>query len=66
MPHRRTVSKGSFSAHFDELVKQFPDLPAGRQARSAAEERELKERRDIHGALFERAWKLDNKEIKRS
>jgi len=60
MPHRRQVQKGSFGAHFDELVKHFsndtPAAPADQpQQRSAA----LQEKIDIHARLFEQAWEVD-------
>ena len=60
MPHRRQVQKGSFGAHFDELVKHFPDERSGvasgqPQQRSAA----LQEKIDIHARLFEQAWEVD-------
>jgi hypothetical protein len=57
MPHRRTVKKGSFAGHFDELVRQFPDpetKPKNRTSDGA-----LKEKLDIHAALFEQAWRMD-------
>ena len=58
MTGKRPIIKGSFGGHFDELVKHFPnDGPKGQaQARN---ERELKEKRDIHALLFEQAWRLD-------
>ena len=59
MPHRRSAKKGSFGAHFDELVKHFPrDVPAGKKP--SCDARELQEKRDIHALLFERAWQMEN------
>lgn len=68
MPGRRPIKKGSFGAHFDEVVRHFPDaaLPSG-QHRSSEEVRALQEKRDIHALLFERAWQLDREpQVKRS
>lgn len=60
MPGRRPIKKGSFGAHFDEVVRHFPHaaLPGGQQ-RPSEEARALQEKRDIHALLFERAWRLD-------
>ena len=60
MPHRRKVKTGSFGAHFDEVVKHFPNAPppTGGQV-STDEARAMQEKRDIHALLFERAWQLD-------
>ena len=61
MPHRRTIKKGSFAGHLDELVRQFPDAeiepskPEGRDPK-------LQEKIDVHAALFEQAWRLDRAE----
>ena len=61
MPHRRPRTKGSFGAHFDELVTQFPARQQQRE--SSRDERgrsaELQEKLDIHALLFERAWQLE-------
>ena len=66
MPHRRSVSKGSFGGHFDELVKHFPHGP--RQPKSS----EVKQRdngnadeRSVHDRLFECAWKKAREEERR-
>ena len=57
MPHRRTVKKGSFGGHFDELVKHFPHD----QPQTKTDEPEERDRREheatIHDKLFERAWR---------
>ena len=61
MRQRQRDKKGSFGAHFDELVRHFPrDAPADREPPRDA--RELQEKRDIHALLFERAWQVDNRE----
>jgi hypothetical protein len=63
MPHKRPVQKGSFGAHFDELVKHFPHSPGNPQpARPSPKPAsgDLKEKLDIHALLFERAWRLDS------
>jgi hypothetical protein len=65
MPHKRPVKKGSFGAHFDELVKHFPHR--ARQAEPALSSHEpaganIKERLDIHALLFERAWRLEQEQ----
>ena len=63
MPHKRPVQKGSFGAHFDELVKHFPHSPNDARSAPAFSERRgenLKEKLDIHALLFERAWRLDS------
>jgi hypothetical protein len=60
MPGRRPIKKGSFGAHFDEVVKHFPHAPLpNRQQRSNEDARAQQEKRDIHALLFERAWRLD-------
>ena len=61
MPHRRTEKKGSFGAHFDELVKHFPREAAAKR-KPAPDFRDLQEKRDIHSLLFERAWQMDRVE----
>ena len=59
MTGKRPIIKGSFGGHLDELVKHFPnDEPNGSRGRES-EARALKEKRDIHALLFERAWSLD-------
>ena len=55
MPHRRRMKKGSFSGHFDELVKHFgkerTDLrPPGKSAKL-----KRKPKMCVHQALFESA-----------
>lgn len=65
MRHKRPVEKGSFGAHFDELVKHFPHSPRNAQPAPRSSERaceDLKEKLDIHALLFERAWGLDEKD----
>lgn len=60
MPHRRTVNKGSFGSHFDEMVGHFTPEPSLVRTRpSDKDRRELRETLDIHALLFERAWSLD-------
>ena len=56
MTGNRPIIKGSFGGHFDELVKHFPHDQKPAEPR---DERELKEKRDIHALLFERAWRMD-------
>jgi hypothetical protein len=56
MSHRRTIRKGSFGDHIDELVKVL-ETPSAPEADEAKEE--PKRRADhvsIHDRLFERAW----------
>ena len=66
MPHRRTVKKGSFGGHFDELVKHFPhDQPQTKTDES--EERDRSEHdATIHDKLFERAWREAREETPRA
>jgi hypothetical protein len=61
MPHLRRVQKGSFGSHLDELLAQFPAGETSSAANNLARERPegLQERIDIHGLLFDRAWKLE-------
>jgi hypothetical protein len=60
MPHRRKVKEGSFGAHFDEVVKHFPQAPPPNGAQGPADKaRLLQEKRDIHTLLFEQAWQID-------
>jgi hypothetical protein len=62
MPHRRKAEKGSFAAHFDELVAHFPpEAKRSTEAQRAERSRELQDKVDVHAALFERAWKLEHK-----
>ena len=61
MPHRRTFKKGSFAGHFDELVTHFPHDQA-KPTRRARDDRELREKLDIHAALFEQAWRMERKD----
>ena len=58
MPHRRTVKKGSFAGHFDELLRQFPD-PETKRREGEGRDPKLQEKLDVHAALFEQAWRLD-------
>ena len=61
--HKRSVKKGSFRDHFDELVKHFPyDPPEPKLPSSERAARNLQEQRDIHALLFERAWQLNGAE----
>ena len=60
MPGRRPIKKGSFGAHFDEVVKHFPHTPQPNgQQRPGESGTTLREKLDIHSQLFERAWQLD-------
>jgi hypothetical protein len=65
MPHRRTVKKGSFGGHLDDLVKHFPHG----QPQTKTDESEERDRRDreasIHDRLFERAWREAREETPR-
>jgi len=60
MPWRRPPRKGSFTDHFEELVKHFHSHEP-RQRHEPVHERpsELQEKIDIHARLFECAWELD-------
>jgi hypothetical protein len=60
MPHRRTIKKGSFAGHFDELVTHFPD-PESPKPRDG-HDRKLKEKLDIHAVLFDQAWRMERRE----
>ena len=59
MPHKCTSKTGSFGAHLDELVKHFPRETKAKRS-PARDSQNLKEKRDIHALLFERAWQLEN------
>ena len=61
MPHRRSRNKGSFGGHFDELVTHFPEADASPKHR-AKDDRKLKEKIDIHAALFEQAWQMERRD----
>lgn len=64
MTRRRKVKKGSFGAHLEEVVKNFPT--DARHARFEPPKRDaasLRETRDIHTVLFERAWQVDRAEV---
>jgi hypothetical protein len=64
MPHRRKREKGSFGAHFDELVKHFHEE---RTARSNDSENERsKDDRDFHDRLFEIAWRASHEGSRRA
>ena len=66
MTRRRKVKKGSFGAHLEEVVKHFP--AHARESRSEPPKRNaesLRETRDIHTLLFERAWQLDQADSRR-
>ena len=52
MPHRRRVQRGSFGSHFDDLVKHFPDQPAGDEENARS-----KNARNGRDRLFESAWR---------
>jgi len=53
MPGRRTVKRGSFGGHFDELVKNFPHEQPGtrRDSRSTDDQPD----HNVHDRLFEHA-----------
>ena len=61
MPHRRTIKKGSFGGHFDELVTHFPEADSQPEQRSK-QDRKLREKLDIHAALFEQAWRVERRD----
>jgi hypothetical protein len=64
MPGRRPIRKGSFGAHFDEVVKHFHHAaPSNGQQQSAEAGTTLREKLDIHAQLFERAWQLDREHL---
>jgi hypothetical protein len=65
MPHRRPRVNGSFGGHFEELVKHFPHDEPQRPRPETADEKALKEKRDIHALLFEMAWKLEGEDENR-
>ena len=54
------MERGSFAGHFDALVPQFPaHAPKREEEHSHRRSAELQEKLDIHAALFERAWRLE-------
>ena len=55
------MKKGSFGGHFDELVAHFPDAENETKERSG-QDRKLREKLDIHAALFEQAWRMERRE----
>ena len=60
MTHKRSVKKGSFGAHLEEVVKHFPaDGPNPWAERPKRDGASLQESRDIHTLLFERAWRMN-------
>jgi hypothetical protein len=59
MPHRRQMHRGSFGAHFDELVKHFPGHDRERGEPRHQRSSELQEKIDIHAQLFALAWEVD-------
>ena len=61
MPHRRTIKKGSFGGHFDELVTQFPEAES-RPRQPSKKDSKLREKLDIHAALFEQAWRMERRD----
>lgn len=60
MPHRRKPRKGSFGAHFDELVGHFPAHLDNKQAQQKRDDAD-QENRSVHDRLFERAWKKEER-----
>ena len=61
MPHRRKPHKGSFGAHFDELVRHFPAHDHGDEAQREGGHAE-QEKRSVHDRLFESAWRKQKEE----
>ena len=61
MPGRRPIQKGSFGAHFDEVVKHFHHAESQPRPNEAGST--LREKLDIHAQLFERAWQLDREHL---
>ena len=62
MSSRRKVKKGSFAAHLDELVKQFPQESRASREKMASRRDDpeaQQEKRSIHALLFERAWEME-------
>ena len=55
MPHRRPAKKGSFSGHFDELVKNFP--PERSRPKAEGEDSAPNDDRSVHDRLFDSAWR---------
>ena len=57
MPSRRSVKKGSFGSHFDELVTRFPERDARHtRAEKPKADSKRKAKADPHTLLFNRAW----------
>ena len=57
MPHRRTIKKGSFGDHLDEVVKVL-ETERPKKTDTIKEKPEPRiEDASIHDRLFERAWK---------
>jgi len=55
------MKKGSFGGHFDELIAQFPAADS-KPKQCSAQDRKLREKLDIHAALFEQAWRMERRE----
>ena len=62
MTQRHSAPKGSFGAHLDEVVKHFPDEARQAADRRKRDARELREQRDIHALLFEKAWRMERQD----
>ena len=63
MPHQRRMERGSFAAHFDALLPQFPaHSPKPKEKHKHSRGAEFQEKLDIHAALFERAWQVKRKD----
>jgi len=57
------MERGSFAAHFDALLPQFPPhAPAPPQGHKHRRSAELQEKLDIHALLFDRAWRIERPE----
>ena len=53
MPHRRPAKKGSFSGHFDHLVKHFSQSHQPKKAGSTTGKLKRQRKRSVHQLLFE-------------
>lgn len=62
MPHRRPPKKGSFGAHFDELVKHFHHDRPEPKARDKDSSTDKPDRDNVHDRLFESAWRKAREE----
>ena len=60
MPHKRTVKKGSFAGHLDELVKAFEPEPPSGPDKTKRKKKLRPDGMSVHDRLFVRAWKADD------